>query len=71
MDKDDFIYFALLVFTIIIGDYVRRIQDVKVKQSLSTIIGFVIVTFVSGAHVLHIIIETLLNAVIICFAPKK
>lgn len=71
MDKDDLIYLVLLVFTIVIGDFVRRIEDVKVKQNLSTAIGFVIVTIVSGVHVLHVIIETVVNAFIICFAPTK
>lgn len=71
MDRDDLIYFALLVFTIVIGDFIRRLENAKLKQNLSTAIGFVIVTIVSGAHVLHVVIETIVNAVIISFAPAK
>ena len=71
MDGDDLIYLLLLLFTIVLGDGIRRIENSQLKQYSSTLAGIVICFLVSGVHICHAIVETAINAIIICYLPSK
>ncbi|XP_053998705.1 lysophospholipid acyltransferase 7 [Hylaeus anthracinus] len=68
----DAIYVAILVSCVFAGSLYKKVEDVYVKQWISTILGFILATIVSGSHVIHPIISTVINAIIITkISPKK
>lgn len=71
MDGDDTIYLLLLLFTIAVGDVIRRIENPQLKQYSATVIGLLVCVTVSGVHICHAIVETAINAIIICYLPSK
>jgi hypothetical protein len=71
MDGDDLIYLLLLLVTIVLGDVIRRIESPQLKQYSATCVGIVICIVVSGFHICHAIVETAINAIIICYLPSK
>ncbi|CAH1098508.1 unnamed protein product [Psylliodes chrysocephalus] len=71
MNVDDIIYLSLLVFSMGFGLYYRKITNVENKRLLGAGLGFVIAFIVSGFHILHILITTLINACIILFIDKR
>ncbi|XP_076626544.1 membrane bound O-acyltransferase domain containing farjavit [Colletes latitarsis] len=68
----DVIYVGILLFCVFVGSLYRKIEDIYVKQWMCTIMGFILATIVSGSHVIHPIICTLINTIIITkLSPKK
>ncbi|OAD53371.1 Lysophospholipid acyltransferase 7 [Eufriesea mexicana] len=68
----DVIYVALLLFCVFIGFYYRKIEEPHVKKWIGTIIGVIITALVTGRHIFHPLIFTLINAIIITkLSPKK
>ncbi|KAG8181100.1 hypothetical protein JTE90_003149 [Oedothorax gibbosus] len=72
MQTEDFIYLFLLLLSISIGFVLRNFKDVQKKKWISTTIGFTMLLIVSGVyHVLHPVILTLVNAVIVLYINKR
>lgn len=67
----DVIYVSLLLFCVFIGFHYRKIEDPHVKKWTSTIIGVITTALVTGEHIFHPFIFTLINAIIITkLSPK-
>lgn len=62
---EDIVYLGLLLLSIWFGQYYRKIKDPFTRQWASTLYGLLVVTTVSGSHVVHPIICTLVNAIIV------
>lgn len=62
---NDVVYVLLLLFSIAIGPFYRRIKGPRAKQWVATLLGFALVVCVSGLSVLHPIITVFVNAIII------
>ena len=62
---DDVIYVGLLLASVAFGSVFRGLKGADTKQCVSSGIGFAIAFIVSGRHVAHPIICTLINAVIL------
>ena len=71
MEKDDIIYLALLLVSVVSGEFVRRIRCFQLKQILTSAIGLVIVILVSGSHVANTFLGAAINGLIICYASPK
>lgn len=71
MEWEDVIYLCLLSFTIILGPFIRQIQNTNVKKYVSTALGFAIVYMVSGWHIVHTLLVTVLNSVIVMYVDKR
>lgn len=65
MLSDDTVYVGLLVLSFLFSFLFRKVKHKNVKQWLSTITGGIIVLVVSGLHIAHPIICTLVNAIFI------
>jgi len=65
MLSDDAVYAAFLFLSFLFSFLFRKVKHKSVKQWMSTIFGAIIVVAVSGIHVLHPIVCTLINAVLI------
>ena len=62
---EDIVYVLILLLSTWFGQYYRKIKDPFAKQWASTLYGLFVVITVSGIHVAHPIVCTLVNAVII------
>lgn len=62
---NDIIYVSLLLLSIAIGPFYRKIEEPRTKQWAATLLGFALVICVSGLSVLHPIIVVLVNAAVI------
>jgi lysophospholipid acyltransferase 7 len=71
MEWDDIVYLLLLIFSIGIGYVCRQIEDNESRKWLSSGLGFLLVFIVSGRHILHPIICTLINAFIILATDRR
>jgi len=71
MEWDDIVYLLLLIFSIVIGYVFRQIQDEGTRKWLSSGLGFLLVFTVSGTHILHPILCTLVNATIIFATDRR
>ncbi|XP_076233685.1 membrane bound O-acyltransferase domain containing farjavit [Calliopsis andreniformis] len=68
----DVVYVIILFLCVIIGFSYRKIDDPYVKQWACTIIGLIITVLVSGRHMVHPFVMTLINAIIITkLSPRK
>lgn len=67
----DVVYVILLFLCVAVGVFYQKIEDPHVKKWICTIIGFALVIIVSGTHLLHPLIVTLINAFIITKLPPK
>ncbi|CAK9817028.1 Lysophospholipid acyltransferase 7 [Anthophora quadrimaculata] len=68
----DIVYVALLSVCVFIGFNYRKIDDPYVKKWSGTILGLVLSLIVSGTQILHLLISTAINAIIITkLSPKK
>lgn len=65
MFSDDTVYVGFLVLSFLFSFLFRKVKHKNVKQWMSTIYGTIIVLQVSGLHIAHPIICTLVNAVLI------
>ncbi|XP_028137199.1 lysophospholipid acyltransferase 7 [Diabrotica virgifera virgifera] len=71
MNTDDIIYLGLIFFQMGFGFYYRTINNVENKKLIGAAVGLAIAVVVSGFHVLHVLISTLINACIILFIDKR
>lgn len=71
MEWDDIIYLCLLFGSIGFGKVLRNITCPEKKKNVATLVGLIIVFIVSGFHILHPLIFTTINALIITFLDKK
>ena len=71
METDDVIYLLLLVTTIAVGEFIRRLDSAQLKQTIATAIGIAIVFIVSGFHIFHCVVTAVINALIICFVSPR
>lgn len=71
MEWNDVIYILLLVVNILVGPYIRKIENVQVKKKVSACLGLAIALTVSGWHVVHPLFVTLCNAAIILLIDKR
>lgn len=62
---NDVIYVLLLLLSVVIGPFYRKIEGPRAKQWIATLLGFALVVCVSGSSTLHPIITVLVNAAII------
>ncbi|XP_071444168.1 lysophospholipid acyltransferase 7-like [Hetaerina americana] len=69
MEWDDSIYLGLLLISIGFGQVIRQIKHLEVKKWISTITGIILVYIVSGVHLIHPILCTLINGFIITILP--
>lgn len=71
MSFEDIIYLLLLFFCIGFGYVYRKIENVEQRKLVGTGVGLLVVFIVSGFHVLHSLITTFVNAIIIVFVSKR
>lgn len=71
MNLEDIIYLALLIFTIVFGYYYRALTDPALKRNVGTAVGLFVVFMVSGVHIIHPIITTIIGALIILYVDKR
>lgn len=71
MDWDDIVYILLLVFSILFGFIYRQIEDGDKRKLTGTIVGLGLVILVSGFHVLHVFVFTIVNILIVQLITKK
>ena len=65
MEWDDVVYLCLLFASVAVGNVTRKVEDKESRKWLSSGLGFLFVFIVSGRHILHPIICTLVNTFII------
>jgi len=70
MFSDDTVYVGLLVLSFAFSFIFRKVKNRSIKQWMSTIFGTIIMIAVSGLHVAHPIICTLVNAIFIKINKK-
>ncbi|XP_033214251.1 lysophospholipid acyltransferase 7 [Belonocnema kinseyi] len=68
---EDIVYVLILLLSTWFGQYYRKIKEPFLKQWASTLYGLFVVTAVSGTHVFHPIVCTLINSVILTKLPPK
>lgn len=71
MEWDDIIYLSLLFASIGFGKVLRNIRCPYIKKNVATGIGLLIILIASGVHVIHPIVFTLVNAIIIKTLSKE
>lgn len=71
MEWDDIIYISLLIFSIGFGHIVRKINHLELKKWICTIVGLLIAYLVSGLHILHPLITTLVGILLIKLGDKR
>jgi lysophospholipid acyltransferase 7 len=71
MEWDDVVYLCLLFASVAIGYVTRQVKDKESRKWLSSGLGFLLVFIVSGRHILHPIICTLVNAFVIIAADRR
>jgi len=68
---DDVIYVGLLLLCIGFGKIYREIESPRNRQWIGTAVGLFLVTLVSGVHVTHPLLCTVVNALVITqLSPK-
>ncbi|XP_035207210.1 lysophospholipid acyltransferase 7-like isoform X2 [Stegodyphus dumicola] len=70
MTPDDTIYLILLLVSTSFGYFVRQVKHVKMKQYVCTLIGFILLAIVSGFHILHPLVLTTVNAVLVLHVKR-
>ncbi|XP_060859646.1 lysophospholipid acyltransferase 7 [Metopolophium dirhodum] len=71
MYSDDTVYVGLLVLSFLFSFLFRKVKHKNVKQWMSTIYGAIIVLTVSGLHIVHPIICTLVNSILIQIDKRR
>ncbi|XP_078035527.1 membrane bound O-acyltransferase domain containing farjavit [Augochlora pura] len=67
----DVFYVVLLLSCVFVGKIYRQIENVYERQWSCTMFGFFLVLIVSGGHIIHPVISTVINAIIITkLSPK-
>jgi len=65
MYSDDTVYVGLLVVSFLFSFLFRKVKHKSVKQWMATVYGVIIILTVSGLHIVHPIICTLVNSILI------
>lgn len=68
---NDIIYVSVLLGCIGFGPIFRGVKNPNTKKWISTAVGIFVATIVSGWHVAHPILTTIINATIIYVAPRR
>lgn len=68
---DDIIYVAVLVLCIAFGKVFRDIKDAATKQWVATGFGVLVGFVVSGVHIVHPIICTVITALLLTNLPSR
>nr|CAH7730256.1 unnamed protein product [Callosobruchus chinensis] len=71
MNRDDAAYLALLAFSMCFGLYYRKINEPIKKKYIGASLGFFIVLIVSRVHIIHILITTFVNALLILYTDRR
>lgn len=67
----DIIYLGLLLASIVVGNFVLKIDGVQRRKTFCTLFGTLLVVLVSGRHAVHSMLVTTVNAFIIVMCPSK
>ncbi|XP_072932063.1 lysophospholipid acyltransferase 7 [Epargyreus clarus] len=70
-NKNDIIYLSLLLFSVGIGPYYRRLGSVNSKKWAGSILGILLIVIVSGYSAIHPILSALLGIIAIKQATVK
>ncbi|XP_049853119.1 lysophospholipid acyltransferase 7 isoform X1 [Schistocerca gregaria] len=65
MEWDDVLYVSFLLFSILFGHVIRTIRSRDKKKYIATFVGLLVVYAVSGVHILHPLLSTLVSTMII------
>lgn len=68
---DDIIYVGVLLGIIGFGSIFRNVKDPNSKKWISTAVGIFVSIIVSGWHIVHPILMTIINAAIISSASRR
>lgn len=71
MSPEDALYVLLLFISILLGEFIRRLDSPCLKKYASTAIGLVMAYVVAGNDVWHAVIVTGVNALIISTFPNR
>ncbi|CAL4091818.1 unnamed protein product, partial [Meganyctiphanes norvegica] len=71
MNTDDIIYVCLLLGTIGFGSIFRKLPSSEVRKWVGSVMGLVMITMVSGIHVLHPLTLTAINIGILTYLRKS
>lgn len=70
-NKNDIIYLSLLLFSVAVGPYFRRICDVNLKKWVGSFLGLVLIFIVSGFSAFHPILSAFLGIIVIKVASVR
>lgn len=70
-NKNDIIYVSLLLFSVAVGPYFRRIKDVNLKKWVGSFLGLLLIVIVSGANALHPILSAFIGIIAIKIASVR
>ncbi|XP_045497757.1 lysophospholipid acyltransferase 7-like [Colias croceus] len=70
-NKNDIIYLSLLLFSVLIGPYYRKLKTVESKKWGGSILGLLLIIIVSGYSAVHPILSAFLGIVVIKAATIK
>lgn len=65
ISDDDITYVGLLILSFFYSFIFRKVKHKSIKQWMATVYGTFIVLIVSGLHIIHPIICTVVNAILI------
>lgn len=71
MNFDDIIYVFFLLTSIGIGQYIRHIPDQLQRQYICTGVGVLLVFLVSRLHIIHPLILTCMNSIVVLYGNRK
>ncbi|CAF4834436.1 unnamed protein product [Pieris macdunnoughi] len=70
-NKNDIIYLSLLLFSVFIGPYYRKLKTVETKKWGGTILGLILIAIVSGYSAVHPILSAFIGILAIKVATIK
>lgn len=70
-NKNDIIYLSLLLFSVAVGPYYRRIHAIHVKKWVGSILGLLLIIIVSGYSAVHPILSAILGIIAIKTATVR
>lgn len=70
-NKNDIVYLSLLLLSVAVGPYYRKISDVNLKKWVSSSFGLLLIAIVSGSNAFHPILSAFLGLIIIKVASVR
>ncbi|KAI5652014.1 MBOAT, membrane-bound o-acyltransferase family domain-containing protein [Phthorimaea operculella] len=70
-NKNDIIYLALLLFSVAIGPYYRRITSIELKKLVGSLLGLLLIVIASGYSSFHPILSAIAGIALIKLATVK